>query len=465
MRYTDIGRRTFRPRTGGRGSDRDTPGPLCAQNGMRLTRVEISRDGLARPRGRYVTLETPSLSLLDERDTAVIELAAEELRALLPPEGPVLVLGVGNRRVTADALGAPDGAACAGDHGGPAIRCRCGGSGRWRRWPRGVSQSAGLSLQELAQALVGAVRPTALLCVDSLCSSEPQRLGRTIQFSDTGLAPADPGSSRHLDAAGLGVPVVAAGVPTLMEAAEGRDLVGSAPRPGQRHRPWGGFAGGGHQPGPAAPPHRQPAVLAGQPGINRLPLAHIPVYIMQGREVRPWAPRRESSAAGGPKGSGTGRAAVGGRRSDAGPGPLGQRAGPGAGRRPGGAGARPAHRPGPGRRPAGPRLQRGGGKQPGPRRFQPGGRRRRHPVLPGGAAARQRHARRRPGGGGDGLWPGAAGEKYIACAAGTIKNNTSVPSAEVAAEIQNPLPFQIQLNSPRTPGADHAPPTPPSATG
>ena len=41
-----------------------------------------------------------------------------------------------------------------------------------------------------------------------------------------------------------------------------------------------------------------------------------------------------------------------------------------------------------------------------------------------------------------------SGEKYIACAAGTIKNNTSVPSAEVAAEIENPLPFAIELNSP-----------------
>ena len=41
-----------------------------------------------------------------------------------------------------------------------------------------------------------------------------------------------------------------------------------------------------------------------------------------------------------------------------------------------------------------------------------------------------------------------SGEKYIACAAGTIKNNTSIPSAEVAAEIQNPLPFHIELNSP-----------------
>ena len=41
-----------------------------------------------------------------------------------------------------------------------------------------------------------------------------------------------------------------------------------------------------------------------------------------------------------------------------------------------------------------------------------------------------------------------SGEKYIACAAGTIKNNTSAPSAEVAAEIENPLPFAIELNSP-----------------
>src|SRR5699024_7631611 len=159
------------------------------RGGVTVTRVEVSRDGLARPRGRYVTLETPSLSLLDERDTQVIETAAAELAALLPPSGPVLVLGVGNRRVTADALG-----------------------------PRTVQHA-------LAGALVGAVRPAALLCVDSLCSSDPERLGRTIQLSDTGLAPAQPRSGRHLDAAGLGLPVIAAGIPTLMEAAEGRDLV------------------------------------------------------------------------------------------------------------------------------------------------------------------------------------------------------------------------------------------------
>ena len=58
------------------------------RGGVTITRVEIAREGLERPRGRYVTLEVPRVSVLDERDSTVIEQAATELRALLPPEGP-----------------------------------------------------------------------------------------------------------------------------------------------------------------------------------------------------------------------------------------------------------------------------------------------------------------------------------------------------------------------------------------
>ena len=89
----------------------------------------------------------------------------------------------------------------------------------WREW------DTGLTLRQLAAAMVDAVRPAALICVDSLCSAEAARLGRTIQFSDTGLHPADARHARHLDAAALGVPVIAAGIPTLMDADEGADLV------------------------------------------------------------------------------------------------------------------------------------------------------------------------------------------------------------------------------------------------
>ena len=65
----------------------------------------------------------------------------------------------------------------------------------------------------------------ALICVDSLCSAEGARLGRSVQFSDTGLYPAQADHAKHLDAAALGVPVIAAGIPTLMDSDEGADLV------------------------------------------------------------------------------------------------------------------------------------------------------------------------------------------------------------------------------------------------
>ena len=222
MRYTDLADELFTPESGA-ALPAGVRMATARQNGVTVTRVEIAREGLVRPRGRYVTLEVPRVSLLDERDSTVIESAAAELRALLPPEGPVLVLGVGNRRVTSDALGPRTVQKIFVTMGPRAVRVQ--GIRPVAAVAPGVSAATGLSLQQLAGALVRELRPAALLCVDSLCSSEPDRLGRTLQFSDTGLHPAQPDSSRHLDAARLGVAVVAAGIPTLMQAEEGHDLV------------------------------------------------------------------------------------------------------------------------------------------------------------------------------------------------------------------------------------------------
>ena len=191
--------------------------------GVTVTRVEVAREGLSRPRGRYVTLEMPSVSVLDERDAAVIEVCARELRALLPPKGPVLVLGVGNRRVTADALGPRTVQKVFVTMGPRTVPVQ--GIRPVAAVAPGVSAATGLSLQQLAGALVREIRPAALLCVDSLCSAEGQRLGRTVQFSDSGLYPAQTDHTRHLTRDTLGVPVVAAGIPTLMQAQEGADLV------------------------------------------------------------------------------------------------------------------------------------------------------------------------------------------------------------------------------------------------
>ena len=211
----------------------DTPGAMAATGRMprmgspwpapMVTRTCWTVRG---PRASAVTwrLPIPSTSTGPSGGSRAASSAAAELQALLPPAGPVLVLGVGNRRVTADALGPRTVqhvlVTMGAGHGLP-IR----GIRPVAAIAPGVSQAAGISLQALAAALVGAIRPAALICVDSLCSSEAERLGRTIQLSDTGLAPAAPGSGRHLDAAGLGLPVIAAGIPTLMESDEGHDLV------------------------------------------------------------------------------------------------------------------------------------------------------------------------------------------------------------------------------------------------
>ncbi len=197
--------------------------------GVTVTRVEILRDDLARPKGRYITLETPSVSVLDERDAMVIETAADQLRSLLPPTGKLLVVGVGNRRVTADALGprtaqkvlvtaALQGAAHA------ELRAVCAVA-------PGVGAATGIPLVQLVRALVQEVQPVAVLCIDSLVSGEAARLGRTIQFSNTGLCPADGESAKHLTHAQLGVPVIAAGIPTLMDL----ELPKAAPQSDKSH--------------------------------------------------------------------------------------------------------------------------------------------------------------------------------------------------------------------------------------
>ena len=233
------------------------------RGGVTITRVEIAREGLAKPRGRYVTLEMPSVSVLDERDAAVIETCAAELRALLPPEGPVLVLGIGNRRVTADALG-PRTAQKILVTMGPQHTLPVKGIRPVAAIAPGVSASTGLTLRQLAGAMVEAVRPAALICVDSLCSAEGARLGRSVQFSDTGLYPAQADHAKHLDAAALGVPVIAAGIPTLMDSDEGADLVVTPRALDSVIAHGSALLAGSHQPGPAAPAQRGAAVLAGR---------------------------------------------------------------------------------------------------------------------------------------------------------------------------------------------------------
>ena len=192
--------------------------------GVTITRVEILREGLERPRGHYITIEVPEVSLLDERDEAVILAASRELNTLLPKSGHVLCIGVGNRHVTADALGP-----CTARH----ILVTSDGSGvpqlpglrEVSAVAPGASAATGIPLAKIVLALVHELKPAAVLCIDSLSSGEAGRLGHSIQFSDTGLGAGRPESMRSLLPEMLGVPVIAAGIPTMCQTREESGLV------------------------------------------------------------------------------------------------------------------------------------------------------------------------------------------------------------------------------------------------
>lgn len=189
-------------------------------SGIGLVRVDIERAGLRRAKGRYITLDMPQFAEIDDKNEAYVWAIASQLRTLLPKEGLVLVAGVGNRAVTADALG-PETAdrvfvtrhLCEG--GAPvderfALRPVAAFS-------PGVEGSTGLATAELLQSLVKKLSPVAVVAVDSLCTSDPRRLGCSVQLSTAGL---EPRSAPPLTKETLGAPVVAVGVPTVMDAGE-----------------------------------------------------------------------------------------------------------------------------------------------------------------------------------------------------------------------------------------------------
>lgn len=185
-----------------------------------LVDTEDAARELNKPRGRYLTAGCAGLSLSDSRwiHSAARELA-DLLRQLLPPMGTVLVLGLGNRGITPDRLGsAVMEHLIVTRHLIDAIPETFGNMRPVCALAPGVLGITGIETGEIAQALVQHLRPAAVLAVDALCAAEPERLCASFQFSDAGIAPGS-GAGNHREALTqetLGVPVIAAGVPTVI---------------------------------------------------------------------------------------------------------------------------------------------------------------------------------------------------------------------------------------------------------
>ena len=208
------------------------PGLRCREEtrrGFSVSTVEVLDErgeaAVGKPKGRYITLELGALLRREENSFAeACALLAEELRSLLhlPDISSVLVAGLGNRDITPDAVGpiAVDNLmvtrhlrSALPEYFG-SFRSVCG-------LCSGVLGTTGIESGEIIAAVCRKVKPAAVIAVDALASRCTERLCRTVQLSDTGIVPGSGvGNARlALNEDTLGVPVIAVGVPTVVDAA------------------------------------------------------------------------------------------------------------------------------------------------------------------------------------------------------------------------------------------------------
>lgn len=206
------------------------PGVVCEEieaQGLPLTTVRVTTAegarALGKPEGVYHTLDLAAVTRREEGAMArAVAVLRELLTPLLPEKGEVLVVGLGNRAITPDAVGPKT---C--DHllvTRHLVEMIPEHFGRFRSvsaLAAGVMASTGVESGELALAVVERLRPAAVIAVDALCARQVERLCATVQVGDTGISPGS-GVGNHrfsLNRETLGVPVIALGVPTVVEGA------------------------------------------------------------------------------------------------------------------------------------------------------------------------------------------------------------------------------------------------------
>ncbi|MBC5736608.1 GPR endopeptidase [Pseudoflavonifractor sp. BIOML-A6] len=199
------------------------------REGYKVTTVRILNErgaaALEKPVGNYVTLLLDGLARREEDAFGRAARAlGGELRALLklPDGASALVVGLGNRAITPDAVG-PKAAehTMVTRHLVERVPEHFGSFRPVAALAAGVLGTTGMESGELVQAVVAKLKPDCVLAVDALASRSLDRVCRTIQIADTGIVPGSGvGNARAaLNRETLGVPVIAIGVPTVVDAA------------------------------------------------------------------------------------------------------------------------------------------------------------------------------------------------------------------------------------------------------
>lgn len=187
-----------------------------------VTRIEVENTegekALGKPVGTYITLESRELGESDESiHEPLMKLLYSNLRLMIRGKEKLLVVGLGNKAVTPDALGpyVVDNLY---------ITRHLLNEGIVKEVREisaicpGVMAQTGIESSTILKALCDEIKPDVVIAVDALAAREPSRLNSTIQICDTGISPgAGVGNNRiMLNENTLGVRVIAIGVPTVI---------------------------------------------------------------------------------------------------------------------------------------------------------------------------------------------------------------------------------------------------------
>lgn len=190
---------------------------------VRITSAE-GQQALGKPMGTYITLELPGLKRREEDafPRAAKALSAE-LKELLPKDADsVLVVGLGNRAITPDNIGpSAVGHTLVTRHLVEQVPEHFGHFRPVAALAAGVLANTGVESSELVRAVVERICPSCVIAIDALASRSLHRICSTIQLADTGISPGS-GVGNHraaLNRESLGIPVIALGVPTVVDVA------------------------------------------------------------------------------------------------------------------------------------------------------------------------------------------------------------------------------------------------------
>lgn len=199
---------------------------------MTVTKVLIETENgakiMGKPRGSYITVEAPDMADSDEDyHREISRQLSNILKELMPIEQmelSVLVVGLGNREVTPDALG-------------PRVvdnmmitRHIIRKFGKYAFGLKrnhqissivpGVMAQTGMETLEIIRGVLDETNPDYIIAIDALAARSAKRLNRTIQITDTGISPGSGvGNHRHaLNRESVGIPVIAIGIPTVVDA-------------------------------------------------------------------------------------------------------------------------------------------------------------------------------------------------------------------------------------------------------